>query len=257
MVSSPAIFGGVAVALTTLFDDALSVDGQATGEHARRLVEAGIRAVVVCGTTGEPETLDAAERLGLLDAVLDAVGSEVPVIMGVTEPSGRQAAEFVGALPDHGVAGVVARSPRGVADPTDYYQKVSEALGQTPLLAYHFPAVAPPGIPLATLGRLPVVGLKDSSGDPERLLSTLESFDGDVYVGASTLLLMAGALGCEGAILQLANATPELCIAAFEGDASAQRALLDAHLRSKGDFPRGVKSLMNERFGTSPAIRMA
>jgi 4-hydroxy-tetrahydrodipicolinate synthase len=255
-MSSKAIFSGVAVALTTLFDDGLGVDTRATGEHARRLVEAGMRAIVVCGTTGEPETLDASEKLQVLDAVLDAVAGDVPVVMGVTEPSGRQAAEFVASLSGRGVAGVLARSPRGVPDPTDFYERISTALGQTPLLAYHFPAAAPPGIPLALLAGLPIVGLKDSSGDPERLLSTLDAFEGDVYVGASTLLLMAGGIGCVGAILQLANATPELCIAAFEGDADSQRLLLDAHLRSKGDFPRGVKSLMSERFGTSAAIRL-
>jgi dihydrodipicolinate synthase/N-acetylneuraminate lyase len=250
------IFTGVAVALATLFDERLDVDVRATCDQARRLVEAGVRAVAVCGTTGEPETLDRSEKLQLLDAVLDAVGSDVPVIMGITEPSGRQASDLAAVIAERAVAGVMARSPRGVEDPTGYYQRISQAIDRTPLLAYHFPAVAPPGIPVATLPELPVVGLKDSSGDPERLLSTVESFTGDVYVGAATLLVMAGALGCAGAILQLANACPEECIAAFEGDAGAQRTLLGPHLHSRSSFPGGIKSLMNERFGTSQAFRL-
>jgi 4-hydroxy-tetrahydrodipicolinate synthase len=250
------IFSGVAVALATLFDERLEVDAAASGDHARRLVKAGVRAIAVCGTTGEPETLDRSEKLELLDVVLDAVGGDVPVVMGITEPSGRQAADFAALVAERAVAGVMARSPRGVEDPTEYYSRIAQAIGQTPLLAYHFPAIAPPGIPVAALATLPIVGLKDSSGDPERLLSTVESFTGDVYVGAATLLLMAGALGCEGAILQLANACPEECVAAFEGDAGAQRRLLAAHLHSRSSFPRGIKSLMNQRFGTSQAFRL-
>jgi 4-hydroxy-tetrahydrodipicolinate synthase len=256
MLAQGSIFSGIGVALATMFDDSLEVDGRASGKHARRLVESGVRAVVVCGTTGEPETLDRSEKLALLDAVLDAVGVDAPVIMGVTEPSGRQAAEFAASVAERAVAGVMARSPRGVEDPTDFYERISGAIGGTPLLAYHFPAVAPPGIPVATLAKLPVVGVKDSSGDPERLLATLESFDGDVYVGAATLLAMAGTLGSAGAILQLANACPEECLAAFEGDATAQRKLLAAHLTSKSSFPRGIKTLMNERFGTNLAYRL-
>jgi len=257
MTAQGSVFSGVGVALATLFDERLAVDERATGEHARRLAEAGVRAIVVCGTTGEPETLERPEKLALLDAVLDAVGNDAPVIMGMTEPSGRQAADFAAAVADRGVAGAMARSPRGVEDPTDYYQRISEAIGPTPLLAYHFPAVSPPGIPVATLAQLPVVGVKDSTGDPERLLSTLESFAGDTYVGAATLLVMAGALGCAGAILQLANACPEECLAAFDGDGTAQRKLLAAHLKSKNSFPQGIKSLMSERFGTNPAHRLA
>ncbi|HEX3931823.1 MAG TPA: dihydrodipicolinate synthase family protein [Nocardioides sp.] len=254
----PRIFSGVAVALTTLFDDSLEVDAQATGAHARRLVDAGMRAIVVCGTTGEPETLSPSEKLQVLEAVLDAVAGDVPVVMGVTEPSGRQAAESAASavgLVGGEMAGVLARSPRGVPDPTDFYSRIHAAIGPVPLLAYHFPAVAPPGIPLNVLAGLPVVGHKDSSGDPERLLAAL-GVGGDIYVGASTLLLMAGAVGCAGAILQLANAAPEQCLQAFAGDADAQRALVEGHLRAKGDFPRGVKTLMHERFGTSPAFRL-
>ncbi|MGH3505012.1 MAG: dihydrodipicolinate synthase family protein, partial [Nocardioidaceae bacterium] len=75
------VFTGVGVALATLFDADLEVDYEATARHAHTLVTAGVRAVVVCGTTGEPETLNEPERLTLLDAVLDRVGAAVPVVM--------------------------------------------------------------------------------------------------------------------------------------------------------------------------------
>ncbi|HET7387313.1 MAG TPA: dihydrodipicolinate synthase family protein [Nocardioidaceae bacterium] len=250
------VFTGAGVALATLFDEDLAVDYAASARHARRLVDAGIRAVVVCGTSGEPETLGDEERLALLDAVLDAVGGDAPVVMGASLASGWQSAQFAAEVVEREVGAVLARSPRGVQDPLGFYRSVAAVVGDTPLFAYHFPAVAPPGIPVERLADLPVRGLKDSSGDPGRLLATLDAFAGDLYVGAAPLLLMAGELECAGAILQLANACPELCLGAFGGDAKAQRALTASHLRATSRFPLGIKSLMRERFGTSEATRL-
>jgi 4-hydroxy-tetrahydrodipicolinate synthase len=98
--------------------------------------------------------------------------------------------------------------------------------------------------------------MKDSSGDPERLLSELEVFDRPLYVGAAMLVLMAGSLGIAGAILAAANADPEHAIAAFAGDPAAQRALLATHRRVKARFPFGLKDAVADRFGTSRATRL-
>jgi dihydrodipicolinate synthase/N-acetylneuraminate lyase len=125
------------------------------------------------------------------------------------------------------------------------------------VLAYHFPAVAPPGIPLEMLDELPVSGCKDSSGDPDRLLATLESWQGRLYVGSSAMLLQAGLLGASGAILALANAEPELCVSAFRGEPDAQLKLTRAHLAASADFLRGIKRLVAARFETSEQIRIA
>jgi len=61
----PAIFSGVGVALVTLFDDRGEVDAKATAGLAVRLVDQGMRAIVVAGSTGEASSLDPGERLAL------------------------------------------------------------------------------------------------------------------------------------------------------------------------------------------------
>jgi 4-hydroxy-tetrahydrodipicolinate synthase len=98
--------------------------------------------------------------------------------------------------------------------------------------------------------------MKDSTGDPERLLAELEVFPHPVYVGASTILLMAASLGLPGAILAVANVDPEHAIAAFAGDPAAQQALLPAHRRVRSCFPFGLKDAIADRFGTSRATRL-
>lgn len=250
--SANPVFTGVAVALITLFDDRGDLDIPANVAHAQRLVESGMRAVVVAGSTGEANTLTNAERGALVESIRGAVGA--PVLVGTGAPSRRQAAELTKQARDGGADAVLALSPPRVADPRPYYDAVAEAAGRLPVLAYHFPAASSPGIDVSLLPDLPVVGLKDSSGDAERMLTELARFDGDVYVGSTVLAAYAGQAGCAGAILAVANAYPEMCVRAFGGDFPAQRDLIAAHIEAKR-FPHGLKRLVNERFGTSIAAR--
>lgn len=251
-----ALFTGVGVALATLFTSDEQVDVEATAAHAARLVGFGVRAVVVAGSTGEAAALDAAERVTLLHAVRAAVPAGTPVIAGTGGASARIAVAQTEAARAAGATAALCLSPPGVADPEPYYRRVAAAAGDLPLLAYHFPGVSAPGIPVDVLAGLPVVGAKDSSGDPDRLLAELDTFPHALYTGSSALLSFAGPLGCAGAILALANAEPELCATAFDGSAKAQRQLTAAHQASRTDFPRGLKELMAERFGTPVTVRM-
>lgn len=253
--AAPTLFTGVGVALVTLFDADGGLDAKATAAHAATLVELGVRAVVVAGTTGEAAALAAGERDALLAEVRAAVRG-VPVIAGTGAGWGPHAAELTARGRDGGADGVLVLSPPRVADPRPYYAQVVAAAEGMPVLAYHFPAVAPPGIPIAALADLGVAGMKDSTGDPDRLLEELAVFDRPLYVGSSGLLSLAGPLGCAGAILALANVAPEHCAAAFAGDAAAQRAIGPAHLAARAAFPQGIKRLTAERFGTSPAARL-
>lgn len=253
-----SVFRGVGVALVTLFDEHGDLDAAATADHAARLVELGVRAVVVAGSTGEAASLSEDERVELLVAVRAAVhpSAGVPVIAGTGAPSARQAVSLTTAACDHGADAVLVLSPPGAADPRPYYDAVAKVAGSTPVLAYHWPAFSPPGIALSLLPELPVAGCKDSSGDADRLLATRSSYDQPLYVGSSAVLALAGPLGCAGAILALANAQPEDCIAAFAGDASAQLALAEGHREATSSFPRGIKTATARRFGTSTVTRM-
>jgi 4-hydroxy-tetrahydrodipicolinate synthase len=251
----PPPFTGIGVALVTLFDDSRAVDEKATADLAARLVDDGVRAVLVAGSTGEADTLDDDERRRLLDAVRSRLDG-VPVLAGTGGSWPGQAARRTVAARDGGADAALVLSPRQVADPRPYYAHVAQAAGDLPLLAYHLPAVSPPGVPVAVLPDLPVVGVKDSSGDPQRLLHTLSTWDGHVYPGSSALLSFAGPLGCPGAILALANAEPVLCAAAFAGDAEAQLALTGAYLTAVSAFPAGIKQLVAARYGTSTTSRV-
>ncbi len=165
------LFRGVGVALATLFDGAGGLDAKATAEHAATLVDLGVRAVVVAGSTGEAATLTPAERLALLTEVRRAVPSGIPVLAGTGAPSRRQAVALTRAAVDHGADALLVLSPPGSSDLRGYYEAVAGAAASTPVLAYHYPKSSQPGIPVELLPELPIQGAKDSSGDPERLLA--------------------------------------------------------------------------------------
>lgn len=252
------LFEGVGVALVTLFGEDGSLDAPATAALAGRLVGLGVKAVLVAGTTGEAAVLELDERVELLTAVRKVLSPNVgvPLIAGTGAPSTDQALGFTRAAAEAGADAVLALSLPGAADQRPYYEAVAKAAGEVPVLAYHWPKVSSPGIQLEHLAALPVVGLKDSSGDPRRLLWELESWGRPVYAGSPALITMAGAVGCAGVIVGLANAEPEKCIAAFKGDGGAQRRLSSAMAFSESRFPGALKELVAERFGTSTVARL-
>ena len=173
------VFTGVGVALVTLFDDSGALDAPATAALAADLVDAGVQGVVVAGTTGEAATLDPDERIALLTAVRAAVPSATPVIAGTGAPSARQAVRLTRDALEHGADAVLVLAPPAASDVRPYYEAVADVAGGAGrVLAYHFPAVSPPGIPVSVLRDLPVAGCKDSSGDAGRLLEEVTSFAG-------------------------------------------------------------------------------
>ena len=248
------VFRGVAVALVTLFDESLAVDEKATAAHAARLIDLGVSAVLVAGSTGEASALTLAERASLVRAVRAEV--DVPLIVGTGASGAREAARLTRDAIDAGADAVLALSPAGIPDPRPYYDDIAAAAHTTPVLAYHFPARSSPGIAVERLPGLPVAGMKDSSGDAERLALELATWDKPVYPGSSALALLAGAYGCPGVILAMANVEPERCLAAFGGSVDAQLSLAAPQIEAKRSFPGGIKALTAARFATSTAARL-
>ena len=177
------VFRGAGVALVTIFDHDGDIDPGATSKLACDLVARGIRAVLVAGTTGEAATLNGRERVTLIEAVRDAVPAGIPVIAGTGAPSSRQAAALTSEAVRAGADAVLAFPPPGSADLAGYYAAVAGAADGRPVLAYHFPRVSAPGVPVEALAGLPVAGVKDSTGDPDRLLDELANYPGATYAG--------------------------------------------------------------------------
>jgi 4-hydroxy-tetrahydrodipicolinate synthase len=250
------LFRGVGVALVTLFDAGGEVDAVSTGKLAAGLAGRGMAAVLVNGTTGEAGTLTGAERAALIEAVRAAVPDPVPVIAGTGAPSLRQADALTRAAVTAGADAVLTWCPPRCTDLAGYFAAIGEAAAGRPVLAYHNPFMACADIPVDGLAGLPVSGVKDSSGSPDRLLDELARYPRGTYVGSSGLLALAGPMGTAGALLALANLAPEACVRAWGGDAAAQRDLAPQHLAVRAGGPARLKLLLAGAEGTSPASRI-
>ena len=255
--SNPAsLLRGVGVALVTLFDSGGEVDPASTGKLAAGLAGRGVAAVLVNGTTGEADTLTGVERAALIEAVRASVPDPVPVIAGTGAPSLRQADALTRAALTAGADAALTWCPPRCADLDGYFSAIREAAAGRPVLAYHNPFISCAEIPVDTLATLPVAGIKDSSGSPDRLLDELTRYPGDTYVGSAAFLALAGPMGTTGALLALANLAPEACIRAWGGDAAAQRGLAAQHLAVRAGGPAQLKRMLAGSDGTSPASRI-
>jgi dihydrodipicolinate synthase/N-acetylneuraminate lyase len=112
-------------------------------------------------------------------------------------------------------------------------------------------------VPVDALPTLPVTGIKDSTGMAGRLAEELDlDWPGAVYTGSASLLGYAGWLGAAGAIVAAANVVPGECLAAWNGDALAQREVLRVERSYRASFPVGIKAAVAARFGTPAGCRL-
>jgi 4-hydroxy-tetrahydrodipicolinate synthase len=256
-MSRMCVFSGVGVALVTLMDDSGAVDAAATATLAAELADRGMRAILACGTTGEAGRLSDGERASIIREVRAAVRADVPVLAGTGASDASRAAWLTTAAVEAGADAVLAWPPPGSEDLPGYYASLNDAAAGRPVLAYHVPWVSAPGVPVEALADLPVAGVKDSSGNPDRLLAEVTGYSGATYVGSSGLLALAGPVGAAGAILAVANVEPQRCVAAFAGDGTAQRDLAGVHLAVREGGPAVLKQILATRRGSAAVSRTA
>lgn len=256
MQTRSPLFRGAGVALLSLFDDTGTLMVEQTAAFAALLADRGAAGVLVAGTTGEFWTLTHDERLELVKAVRSTLPATVPVLAGIGTLDAERTLALAGEVADTGADAALCFTPRG-EDPKDFYGRVREAIGSLPLLAYHFPAVGYVPLPVDSLGALPIDGIKDSSGEPGRLLATSSVLRAGVYTGSALLATLAAAVEVDGAILAVANLEPALSSAAVHGDIGAQGELARAVTAISGGqpAPQALKRLVSERYGTPAFVR--
>jgi 4-hydroxy-tetrahydrodipicolinate synthase len=237
---------GVFVPALTPFAADLAVDGARFFAHCDWLLDQGAAGLAVFGTTSEANSLSGAERMQLLDHLVEhGIAAKLlmpgtgccalPDTVALTRHAVNRGAMGVLLLPpfyyknvsDDGVYASIAEVVQRVADP------------RLRIYLYHIPAMAGVGFSLAVIERLlkdfagTVVGIKDSSGDWKNTEAMLRTFPGfEVFPGSETWLLDALRLGGVGCISATANvnvaAMRALIDARDSPDASAMQAQLSA-----------------------------
>ncbi len=214
--------GVFAPILTPLTPD-LQPDIPRMVEHARWLLEQGCHGLVVFGTTGEGTSFAVAERMAVVDGLLQAGLPGDRLLIGTGSPSIRDTAALSAHAVRSGCAGVLVLPPYYYKDVDDEglfraYATTIEWVGDPRLriFLYHIPQVSHVDLSLDLIARLvesfpeTVVGIKDSSGDWAHLRALLERLPGfGIFTGTERYLLSTLRHGGVGTICATANVIPQ------------------------------------------------
>jgi len=238
------------------------------------MIQDGCNGVLLMGTTGEGPSMGLAERKTIIDVCVEAAGAGL-----VVAHTGCASLRDCIALTRYAFE---AGADAAIVVPPFYYKNVSleglltyyrrlldEAVPEDgKLMLYHIPQVAHVSVSFDLIEGLldvfpdRVVGVKDSSGDPDHLRDLCQRFpDLRIFAGNDRLLLEGLQLGSAGCITAAVNVLAPLNVAVyqafeFQRETEAQRlqarlTALRAVLESYPPFPSTIKYLLSRRYGAA------
>lgn len=224
------LFTGVCTALVTPFlDDRINYP--LLEQLLRRQMDAGIKAIVIAGTTGEASTLTDQEKLTLFRKSKEIVGDKCKIIAGTGSNSTRHTVELSIAAQKTGVDGLLVVSPYyNKAMPEGilaHYIAISQAV-ELPFIVYNVPSRTSTDIPVSVyqrLCRLPnFAGIKEASSDISKVTHIFNDCGPEtpVWSGNDHMTVPVISLGGKGVISVLSNLMPvqvrAMAESAIDGD---------------------------------------
>ncbi|MBO1255567.1 4-hydroxy-tetrahydrodipicolinate synthase [Alteromonas sp. 5E99-2] len=230
------MFKGSYVALVTPMDEQGNVDYQDLEACIEFHVENKTDGIVSVGTTGESATLPFKEHVDVVKSTVDIVAGRIPVIAGSGANSTSEAVFLTEQMEALGVDGFLSVVPYynkpQQAGMVAHFEAVADATSK-PVLLYNVPGRTVADMLPATVAQLAkhpnIVGLKDATGDIQRLKQTQALVPDDFVLlsgddGSSCEFLEAGG---HGVISVTANIVPkamaEMCKSALNNDFEACR----------------------------------
>ena len=257
------LFTGVCTALVTPFLDG-KINYPMLKILLRRQIDAGIKAVVLSGTTGESATLSDEEKISLFQFSKEFVGDRLCIIAGTGSNSTKHAVELSIAAQRSGADGLLIVSPyynkATQGGLIQHYTAIAEA-AKAPIIMYSVASRTGVNIAPETAATLVKnvdnsVGIKEASGNISQIAKIMNLTDGkiDLYSGNDDQIVPIMSLGGIGVISVLSNVAPQqthdICAKWFAGDIKGStelqlRALplIDALFSEVNPIP--VKKAMN------------
>ena len=224
------LFTGACTALVTPFLGG-EVNYPMMEQLLKRQIESGIRAVVICGTTGESPTLSDAEKLELFRRAKKYVGDRCLIFAGTGSNNTEHSVYLSKAAEQAGADGLLVVSPYyNKATPeglVTHYSTIAASV-HIPVIIYNVPSRTGLDIPVKVyqcLAQIPnVAGVKEASADISKIsrikAACPEHFA--IWSGNDDQTAAVIALGGHGVVSVLSNLLPEetreLADSALDGD---------------------------------------
>lgn len=211
------IFTGVCTALVTPF-----LDGKINYPMAKlllkRQMDAGVRAVVLSGTTGESPTLTDREKIELTRQCKEYAKDDCLIIAGTGSNSTAHAIELSQAAEEAGADALLIVSPYYNKSTPDglfsHFLSIAHHVS-IPIILYNVPTRTGIDIPVSVykrLSRVPnIVGVKESNADISKFLKIRNECSPDfcIWSGNDDMTIPAMAIGAKGVISVASNICPE------------------------------------------------
>ncbi len=229
---------GVIPPVITPLAPAGDVDVDALQLLTKNLVAAGVSGVFVLGTAGEGPMLTGSQRRLAVEAVVAEAGGQVPVLVGVLEPSTRKVLEEIEWIGESGADAIVVTVPYyfecGAPQQIPHFERVIDASG-IPVVLYNVPTRTGNALEPTTVAELVqqegVIAVKDSSGNLEwfgDLVGLRPQHPGlGVLQGIEAHAAVSLMNGGTGLVPSLANLTPHPFVAMFEASQGNERELVE------------------------------
>lgn len=231
------LFTGACTALLTPFLEN-NVNYPMLEQLLRRQIDAGIRAVVICGTTGEAPTLSDAEKLELFRRAKAYVGSDCLIIAGTGSNSTKHTLELSLSAEKMNVDALLLVSPYyNKANPEGLYQHYETVARSVdlPIILYNVPSRTGLDMPVSVYERLSaltnIAGVKEASNNITKITQIRRFCGGNlpIWSGNDDQITPAMSLGAAGVISVISNIAPietqAMALAALNGDFDTAAAL--------------------------------
>ena len=209
-------FTGACTALVTPFLGG-KVNYPMMEQLLRRQIDAGIEAVVICGTTGESATLSDCEKLELFRRAKAYVEDSCLIIAGTGSNCTEHAAALSRAAEGAGADALLVVTPYyNKATPEGLLAHYSAVAGAVhiPVIAYNVPSRTGVDIPVEVYGRLSripnLAGVKEASSSISKIGKLCAACpDFPIWSGNDDLTVPLLSLGAQGVISVLSNVRPK------------------------------------------------
>lgn len=216
---------GVMPAITTCFNNDLSIDYRFMVEHCRWLLDNGCTGVVALGSLGEGATLAFDEKLAVLRTCVKAVHGRGPVVAAISALSTAEAVLLAKAAAQLGCDGLMVLPPYVYqGDWREMKAHVAAIFNATPLecMLYNNPVAygtdfLPEQIRELAAEHANLAAVKESSTDVRRVSAIRAAMNQrlEICVGVDDAVIEAIAVGATGWVAGLANALPRESVELF------------------------------------------
>ncbi len=211
------IFKGCGTAIATPFTED-GINFEEFGKLLEEQVEAGVDAIIVCGTTGESATMSEKEKKESIKFAVDKVAKRTKVIAGTGSNNTKSAVEMSKYAEEIGADALLVVTPyynkttqKGLVE---HYKVIAEAVS-LPIIMYSVASRTGVNILPETCLELSkienIVAIKEASGNISQVakIAALCGDNLDIYSGNDDQIIPVLSLGGKGVISVLSNIMPK------------------------------------------------